>query len=111
MSGGPKTFAVLVFDMARTGEPDGERVVNGFATVEAARAYAEARIRASVEELRAEGQDFATLRSLWHLYGEDCCVLGDTFKGSDSLDRYIAVPASKAEYDWPALAPSKGRAP
>lgn len=40
------------FDMARTAEPDGECRVDGFATLEAARAYAEARVRASIEELR-----------------------------------------------------------
>ena len=60
-------FSVLVFDMAHTGKPDGEHLVSGFATREAARAYSEARVRASVEELRKPGQDTAELRSLWHI--------------------------------------------
>jgi hypothetical protein len=55
--------------------------------------------------LRADGQSPAELRSLWHIYGEDCSVPGDTFKGRDELDRYIARPATPAETDWPALAP------
>ena len=58
-------FSVLVLDMARTGEEDGDRLVGGFPTFAAARAYAEARTRASVEELRSAGQTAAELRSLW----------------------------------------------
>lgn len=96
---------MLVFDMGRTGEPDGERLVSGFATVEAARAYAEARVRASVEELRKPNQSAAELRSLWHIYGEDCSVLGDAWKGREQLDLYIALPATPAECDWAALTP------
>lgn len=103
MSG--QTHAVLVFDMARTGEPDGERVVDGFVSVDAARAYAEARVRASVEELRANGQGPDALRSLWHIYGEDCVVIGGGYSGRDHLDRYIAMPADPDETDWPSLAP------
>jgi len=99
--------AVMVFDMSRTGGPDGERVVGGFPSVEAARAYAQARVRSSLEELRQPGQSASTLRSLWHLYGEDCSVLGDSFKGRDGLDVYIASPAAADEIDWQALAPDR----
>jgi hypothetical protein len=99
------TFAVLVIDMARTGEDDDSRLIDGFASFEAARAYAEARTRATVEELRSPGQSAAELRSLWHIYGEDCLVLSGGFSGRDALDDYIARPASQAERDWPALAP------
>lgn len=106
MSGASNTYSVLVFDMARTGEPEGEHLVSGFPTVEAARAYAEARVRSSVEELRKPGIAASDLRSLWHLYGEDCSVLGDSFKGREKLDFYIAGPASPAECDWPSLAPA-----
>jgi hypothetical protein len=102
-------FSVLVFDMTRTGEPDGERIVSGFASVEAARAYAEARVRCSVEELRKRNQSAAELRSLWHIYGEDCSVLGDSWKGREQLDLYIAVPATPAEYNWVALTPRPKR--
>lgn len=104
-------FAVIVFDMARTGEPDGERLVEGFASVEAARAYARARVRASVEELRTPGLAAADLRTLWHLYGEDCRVPGDGFSGRDRLDAFIAEPATPAERDWPALAPAVSTRP
>jgi hypothetical protein len=101
-----KTFAVLVIDMAHAADEDGSRVVDGFAGFEAARAYAEARTRASVEELRGESrQSAAELRSLWHIYGEDCLVIGGGYVGRDLLDRYIATPASRAERDWTALAP------
>jgi hypothetical protein len=100
-----ETFAVLVLDMAHTGEDDDGRVIDGFATFEAARAYAEARTRASVEELRSAGQSADQLRSLWHLYGEDCLVLGGGYSGRDHLDAYIANPASEAEADWASLTP------
>jgi hypothetical protein len=53
--------SVLVFDMARTGEPDGERTVRGFRNLETAQAYAQARVRASVEELRKPGIGAAEL--------------------------------------------------
>ncbi|WP_119392328.1 hypothetical protein [Taklimakanibacter lacteus] len=99
-------FSVLVLDLAHMGEPGAERRVDGFATLSAARAYAEARIRASVEELRVTDQTPAELRSLWHVYGEDCLVLDNGFRGRDHLDRYIATPATALEQDWPALAPA-----
>jgi hypothetical protein len=102
-------FSVLVFDMAHTGEPDGERVIDGFATVEAARAYAEARVRDSVEELRQPGQTPEYLRSLWHVYGEDCAVLGDGWRGREQLDLYIAVPATASEREWSKLTPRRKR--
>lgn len=103
-------LSVLVFDMAHTGRQDGERIVPGFADIAAARAYAEARIRSSVEELRKAGQPAAELRSLWFLYGEDCSVIGDAgFKSSDMLDIYVAIPATAAECDWPALTPRPKR--
>ena len=100
-------FAVLVLDMARTGEPDGERLVDGFPTLAAARAYAEARTRASVEELRSAGQSAAALHTLWHLYGEGCLVVGGRFSGRDWLAAYIAEPPSPGQCDWSALAPGE----
>ena len=106
MSLAADAFSVLVFDLAHTGEPEAEGRVEGFPTVAAARAYAEARIRASVEELRANDQTPAELRSLCLVYGEDCPVLDDGFCGRDHLDRYVATPATIQEQDWPALAPA-----
>lgn len=99
------SYAVLVIDMAQTGQGDG-RVVDGFASFEAARAYAEARTRASVEELRAADQTTAELRTLWHVYGEDCLVVGGDFSARDELDYYVALPASPAQCDWTSLAPA-----
>jgi hypothetical protein len=100
-----ESFAVLVLDMSRTGEDEGSRVIDGFASFEAARAYAEARTRASVEELRKPDQSPEDLRTLWHMYGEDCLVLGGGYSGRDQLEDYIARPAAQAEIDWVALAP------
>src|SRR5262249_16700776 len=101
------SFAVLVIDMAHTGDEDGSSVVDGFASFEAARAYAEARTRASLEELRGKDQPAAARPSRWHLYGGACRVMGGGFGGRDRLDDYIARPASAAECDWPRLAPAR----
>lgn len=104
-----QTFSVLVLDMAHSHDPDAEQTVPGFATVAAARAYAEARTRASVEELRGEGKSASDIRSLWHIYGEDCLVIGDTFAGRTDLDLYIAIPADASALDWRALTPKLKR--
>jgi hypothetical protein len=101
-----ESFAVLVLDMSRTGEDDDSRVIDGFASLEAARDYAEARTRASVEELRKPGQSEEELRTLWHIYGEDCLVLGGGYSGRESLDYYITWPAKPSQIDWAALAPA-----
>jgi hypothetical protein len=93
--------------MARTGEPDGEQLIAGFPSLEAAQAYAKARTRASVEELRAPGQSAAQLRNLWHAYGEDCSVLGHEFTGRAALDFYIANPAAREEIEFAGLSPAK----
>lgn len=102
---GEPPFAVLVFDMAKTGTPEGERIISGFETLDAATAYAIARVRASVEELRKPTMAAAELRRLWHLYGEDCSVLNANVRGSDLLDDFIATPATSAECGWAVLTP------
>lgn len=101
--------AVLVFDMARTGEPDGEHLVRGFRNLETAQAYAQARVRASVEELRKPGISSAELSTLWHIYGEDCAVVGDGYRGKEWLQYYIDEPATPAETAWKALEPQPRR--
>lgn len=101
-----RIWSVLVFDMARTGEPDGERIVSGFDSLAAASAYAEARMRASVEELRGRGTSADELRRLWHIYGEDCVVLGEP-RDDGRLDRCIAEPAGAQDCDWASLAPKR----
>ena len=100
-----RTWSVIVFDMAHTGEPDGEHLIPGFETPEKARAYAEARVRASVEEMRQPGLTPEQIRRLWLLFGEDCAVAGHGPGFADLLDRFIATPATPADCDWPALAP------
>lgn len=100
-----KLYSVIVFDMAHTGQEDGEHVVSGFATLDAARLYARRRTRASVEELRKPGIADADLRKLWYLYGEDCKVMGDDYSGAAELDRFIAEPARDEDCDWMTLAP------
>jgi hypothetical protein len=102
----PASFSVLVFDMAHTGDDDGEHRVNGFATLADAREYARRRTRASIEELRKPEMTAAELRELWTLFGEDCSVLGDSYCGSSELGHFIAEPAGTGECDWPLLAPS-----
>lgn len=104
-----KDYSVIVFDMAHTGEPDGEHVVEGFRDVQAARAYAEARVRASVEELRSPDLSAEQLRLTWHIYGEDCSVIGDSFRGLEHLDHYIATPATMAQCNWSSLTPKPRR--
>ena len=106
---GEPPFTVLVFDMAKTGEPDGEHMVSGFGTLDAATSYAIARVRASVEELRNPQITATELSQLWHLYGEDCSVLNANVRGSDLLDEFIATPATSAECDWQVLTPRQRR--
>jgi hypothetical protein len=100
------TFTVVVFDMAHTGDADGERSISGFPTLERAREYARRRTRASVEQLRQPNTDPATLRRMWTLYGEDCTVLGGNYCGSSELDTFIADPAEEWQRDWHALDPN-----
>lgn len=95
----------MVLDMARTGRSDGERIISGFETLEAATAYAIARVRASVEELRGPEMPADELRRLWAIFGEDCRVLDSPVRAGDLLEMFIATPAQAGECDWPALAP------
>ena len=62
-------------------------------------------MRASVGELHRAGQSADQLRSLWHLHGEDCLVLGGGYFGRDHFDACSAYPASEAEADWASLTP------
>lgn len=101
--------AVLVFDMAHQGTSDGDRMIHGFRGLEQARAYAEARTRSSVEELRKPGISDSELTSLWYIYGEDCAVVGDSFRGHENLASYIANPATDVQCNWTALAPQPRR--
>ncbi len=90
-------YSVLVVDMARYADPEGERAVGGFETFEAAKAYARHLVRRSVEDLRAPGQPAGELRRLWHLFGEDALVVGgaERYAGSHELDYFIGHPAGE----------------
>lgn len=109
MSEAPPQFSVLVFDMARTGEPDGERTVGGFETMEAATAYAAARVRASIEELRNENQTPEELVTAWHIFGEDAVPIGGDYRSRDHLLDYARTPASADQTNWTTLAPRQRR--
>ena len=100
------TWAVLVMEMGRYQDEEGESMVGGFASFERAREYARRRTRDSLEGLRKTGQTAEELRQLWLLYGEDAMVIGaPSYKGFAELDFFIAHPASREECDWRALAP------
>jgi hypothetical protein len=101
------TFAVAVIDMYHHCDPDEQRTIEGFATVELAREYARRRTRDSLEELRPSAPDPKDLGHQWHAFGEDCCVIGG-YCGAHELDFFIANPASAVERDWAALTPDPG---
>ena len=83
-------WSVLVLDMARYQDEEGERTVGGFGSFEAARDYARRRVVASLEELRKPGQTAAELRALWLRYGEDALVPGEPgYKAVAELDDLI----------------------
>jgi nucleotide-binding universal stress UspA family protein len=86
------TFSVLIIDMAHYQDPDSERTVGGFATLDEAKAYARNRVQNSVEELRSEGQSHEELRKLWSIYGEDAIVIGGGYAGASELDYFIDHP-------------------
>ena len=70
----PATWAVIIFDRFRHGEPDGEILIEGFPSCELAREYATRRVRDSIEECRKTGQSEEEIRKIWNAYGESACV-------------------------------------
>ncbi len=97
----PRTYRVVVIDMFHTPDPDEDITYVGFPTAEDAAAFARARVRDSIETLRAEGKDGEDLRSSWFSFGEDAVT--DLFRGLDALDEFIASPATPAERDWESI--------
>lgn len=84
-------WSVLVLDMARYQDEEGERTVGGFESFEAARDYARGRVAGSLAELHKPGQAAAELRALWLRFGEDAIVPGEPgYKASAELDEMIA---------------------
>jgi hypothetical protein len=101
----PATFAVAVIDMYHYTDPDEQRTIAGFVSLELAREYARRRTRDSLEELRPSVPGAEDLGHQWHAFGEDCCVIGDTYCGAHELDFFIANPATSEERDWASLTP------
>jgi hypothetical protein len=85
----PKTYTVVIIDNAHYMEPETERAVDGFATLDEAIAFARNRVRSSVEELRSPGISKIDLRKLWLIYGENAFVIGGHYSGSDEVDYFI----------------------
>ena len=85
----PNGFSVLIIDNAHYMEPETERVIDGFATLDEAIAFAKKRVRDSVEELRSPGISKTDLRKLWLLYGENTTVIGGHYSGTDDVDYFI----------------------
>ena len=86
-----ENYSVRIIDMAHYMDEDEERMVGGFESFEAAKAYARNRVRSSVEELRAPDQSPQDLRRLWYTFGEDAVVVGgeESYRGSHDLDEFI----------------------
>ena len=97
---------VLVLDMSHYMDPDEETMVSGFSSLELAREYARRRTRDSLEEQRSDGRSTEDLRGRWFSFGEDCLVLGDTYRGAHELAHFISHPATPEERDWQSLAPT-----
>ena len=84
-------WQVLVFDLAKYQDAEGERTVGGFESFEAARDYARRRVTASLRELYKRGQRAAELRELWLRFGEDAMVPGEPgYRARAELDALIA---------------------
>jgi len=84
-----KTYSVLLIDNAHYMDPETERVVDGFATLDEAIAFARNRVRSSIEELRSPGISKTDLRKLWLIYGENASVIGGDYSGGNEVDYLI----------------------
>jgi hypothetical protein len=99
---GDGAYSVLVIDMFHHDE-ESETIVRGFPTAELAAEYARRRTRDSLEALRKPAQSKSKLREAWYSFGEDCSVIGGSYKGSSEIDFFIKHPATAEERDWMAL--------
>lgn len=95
-------YSVLVIDMLHY-DAESETILHGFPNADIAREYARRRTRDSLEELRHDGQSAKELRRQWLLFGEDCCVIGQSYCGASEVEYFIAHPASAAERDWQGI--------
>jgi len=103
------TWSVVALDMSEVhGTGNAGIMIGGFSSTELAREYARRRTRASVEALRKQGSNGATLRHAWVLYGEDCYVLDDTYSGGGDIAFFVDNPATADEQEWATLEPNDG---
>ena len=106
-TGSTKMWSVCVIDMFSYQEPDGDFEITGFADEATATEYARRRTRDSLESLRKEATSDEDLRQRWFSFGEDCLVMGGSYKGLSELAHFIKHPATESEHNWAALTPSR----
>ena len=101
-----REWAVLVMDLGRHQDPEGETLVEGFPTYQQAKEYAKRRTRASVEEVRGQVLSPELIRSHWMAFGESCLVVGEDYRASEEIEFFIwHRPNSPEELDWQSLTP------
>jgi hypothetical protein len=100
-----KAWSVCVIDMFNYQESDGEFEVTGFADEAAATEYARRRTRDSLEHLREKATSVKDLSDQWFSFGEDCVVVGGTYKGYAELAYFIKHQATSLERNWWMLTP------
>jgi ADP-ribose pyrophosphatase YjhB (NUDIX family) len=103
----PRTYFVRVFDNFHRTDPDEQFEVEGFPTLAAARAYALARVRSSVEGLRKPGLSKDALYKAWKALGEEAMVEGGEYIGLAHFDTFWRNPATEAETNYLALDPRR----
>jgi len=98
--------SVIVIDMYSAPDPENDSITyRGFPDQAAAIAFATARLRDSIEELRRPNMSAEDLRTAWSMFGEDAVT--DGFQGTEHLDAFIEQPASPEQRDWQSLLPPR----
>ena len=101
-----REWSVLVIDLGRYQDPEGETLIEGFPTYEQAREYARRRTRASIEEVRGSSSSHDFIKEQWMLFGESCLVVGEDYRASEEVDWFIwNRPGSPDDLDWKSLEP------
>ena len=97
------SYSVLIRDMFHYHEEE-DYVIGGFPTFELAQEFARRWVRDSVEGHREPGRSKEELRRMWHAFGEDAVVRGETvYVGSRELDFFVEHTATAEERDWQAV--------
>jgi hypothetical protein len=102
-------FFVVRGDFFHYRDPEHEREIHGFATLEAAQDYARRLIRDSIEEMREPGLSPAEVHARYRMFGEYVIVRGlDTAAWEAHC---VANPATlPEETDYLSLDPRRGDA-